>query len=880
MPLDGRDRPRLVLVAAPAGFGKTTALSQWLTTVAALDWRVAWLSLDDGDSEVTRFLTHVVAAVQRVIPEVGLDARALLEAGSSHSVETVLVSVINDLDALVGPTVIALDDYHAIDDPAVHEAMTFFIDNLPPQVVLAMTTRSDPPLPLARLRARDELVELRADDLRFTAEESTDFLNGVMDLDLAPSLVDALSTRTEGWAAGLQLAALSARTHLGAGSDDVAAFVDAFSGSNRFVLDYLVEEVLDRQPDTVRAFLLDTSVVDALTADLADVLTGRSDGQSMLETLERDNVFVVPLDDERRWYRYHHLFADALRARLQSRLDDGGAELHHRASTWLAEHGLLADAIRHSIAGGDPERTADLVELGIADLRRRRANRTLRAWLDAVPDDVARRRPLIATNVAWAHLTDGDVEGVERWLQVAEAGRATASPLAAASGPLATLVREREAEIRSLPAMIAIYRASVAQARGDVQGTVTHASAASSLAGPDDHFLRGAAAGFLGLAAWAAGDLVAAVDRFSEAVSSLGAAGMVADELGGTVVLAAMWTARGRPVEAGRLCEGALAVAATRSGAPLATTGDLHVALAQVRCEHGDLDAAAAHLEVARDLGEPGSLMENQHRWYAAMAALLRARHDFEGAVEMLDRAEPLFLPGFFPDLQPIAATRARVHIAQGRLDEAWSWARAREVSPTDDATYAVEYEQLTLARLLVASGDPATALRIVDAVLADAVTATREGSVIEARIVRALAHHALGDSGSARSDLSAALTSGVPAGFARLFLDEGDPMAELLAAAAAAGPAEVRNLAERLLAGARETQLPRAEGHRAPEGLSEREAEVLRLLATDLSGPEIAGALYISVNTLRTHTKRIYTKLGVNTRLAAVRRAAALGVR
>ena len=307
------------------------------------------MALDPGDADLRLFLTHLVAAIQTAEPEAGVEALALLEAGGTTPTDAVLVSLINDLDVLAGPTVVALDDYHVIDAAAVHEAVTFLLDNLPPQVTLAMTTRADPPLPLSRLRARGELVEVRAADLRFTTDEAEVFLNEVMGLRLEPALVAALEARTEGWAAGLQLAALSARTHAGAGgSGDVAGFVEAFSGSHRFVLDYLVEEVLDRQPDEVRAFLLDTSVLDQLTGGLCDALTGRSDGQPMLETLERENLFVVPLDDERRWYRYHHLFADALRARLAARHADRVGELHAAASRWLAENGLLADAVRHA----------------------------------------------------------------------------------------------------------------------------------------------------------------------------------------------------------------------------------------------------------------------------------------------------------------------------------------------------------------------------------------------------------------------------------------------------------------------------------------------------------------------------------------------------
>src|SRR3954470_8943765 len=436
---DGGEAPRLVLVAAPAGFGKTTLLAQWLAEDEQR--RVAWLALDPGDADLRLFLTQLAAAIQTVEPEAAVDALALLEAGATTPADDVLVSLINDLDVLAGPTVVALDDYHVIDGAAVHQAVTFLLDNLPPQVTLAMTPRADPPLPLSRLRARGELVEVRAADLRFTTDEAEAFLNEVMELQLDPALVAALEARTEGWAAGLQLAALSARTHAGAadGSGDVAGFVEAFSGSHRFVLDYLVEEVLDRRPDEVRAFLLDTSVLEQLTGGLCDAVTGGSDGQTMLETLERENLFVVALDDERRWYRYHQLFADALRARRGA----GVAGLHAAASRWLAGHGLLADAVRHAIASGDHEHTADLIELAVADLRRRRQDRTLRQWLATLPEDVVRRRPLLALYMAWSRLATGDFDAVEAWLDAAEAGLGkTAAP---------TPASDREAELRSIP---------------------------------------------------------------------------------------------------------------------------------------------------------------------------------------------------------------------------------------------------------------------------------------------------------------------------------------------------------------------------------------------------------------------------------------------
>ncbi|MDF2092224.1 LuxR C-terminal-related transcriptional regulator [Knoellia sp. 3-2P3] len=864
------ERPRLVLVSAPAGFGKTTLLCQWLAEADDAP-RVAWLSLDATDNDPRRFLENVVAAlqVQGRLPE----AAELVATGAEAPVEAVLTAVVNDLDLQPGRTLLVLDDYHVIEAPEVHRAVTFLLDHLPPQAGLAVATRADPQLPLPRLRARGELVELRASELRFTTDEAGVFLADVMGLHLDGAQVAALEARTEGWVAGLQLAGLSLR-----GLDDTTEFVEAFTGSHRFVLDYLVEEVLRHQAEPVREFLLDTAVLSQLTGSLCDALTGGHDGSSMLESLERANLFVVALDDDRQWYRYHQLFADALRARLAAERPGHVAVLHRAAGEWYAAHGLPEDAVRHALASGDAGYAADLVEAALPDLRRQRRDRVLREWLTALPGEVVRSRPLLGTYLAWTRLVAGDLDGVEVALGEAELALVASPPAAATGASVATME-----ELRTLPATMAIFRASAAQARGDSDATQRHARSALELAGPEDHMARCGALGFLGLAAWGRGDLEEAVDTFSAAVQSMGAAGDVADQLGSTVVLASMWVARGRPVEARRLLERALATAGRHRGAALATLGDLHVGLADVLIEQGELDAAAEHLRAAKELGESSSLLENRHRWYVAMARLRCAQGEFEAAVELLAEAEPLFLPGFFPDLRPIPAQRARVRIAQGPLADAWEWARDHQVQQVIEPSYLDEYDQLTLVRLLVArhraDGDQDSlheAAQRLDRLVPPATSGGRGGSLVEIGLVQALVADARGDRAAALAHLGPALEAGVPAGYVRLFLDEGEPMTRLLEAAERMPT--TGDHARRLAAAAyREPAV--GPGDAKTEGLSDREMEVLRLLATTLSGPEIAGQLFVSVNTLRTHTKHIFTKLDVNTRRAAVSRAAELGL-
>ena len=886
---------RLTLVSAPAGFGKTTVLSDWLAHLARrqAQVRVGWLSLDDEDNDLARLMTHVVASLNSV--GLGVDTAVLESLHTSSS--TALTELVNDVtrageSASGEGWVLVVDDYHVIEAPEVHEAVAFLLDHLPDHLRLVMATRSDPPLPLARLRSRGQLTEIRAADLRFSASEAQEFLNQAMGLDLTADDVDSLEERTEGWIAGLQLAALSLRGIPERG--DVAGFIEAFTGSNRFVIDYLADEVLARQPAQLRDFLLSTAVLDRLTGPLCDAVTGRADGTQVLEDLERQNLFLVPLDTERSWYRYHHLFADVLRARLRAEHPAQVPSLHQQASAWCAKHDLVTDAVRHALAAEDFERAAYLMEEALPELRRTRQDGVLLAWVRSLPEPAVRRSPTLSILSGWSHMMSGDLDGLESRLDDAEAALAAG----AHDDGLAAAWADTD-DLRTAPATVSVYRASLAQARGDVAGTMRHARRALDLAGPQDHFVRGAGSGFLGLAAWADGDIGEALSTFSAAVSSLHTAGNLVDELDSTVVLADMWVAAGRPSRARRLCERALQTA-TEGGHPyVRATADLHVALAELDLELDELTGAEAHLETARILAERTSISENRHRWFVAMSQVRVAGGNYGTSINLLDQAEALYRHGFYPDVRPIGAMRARVQIAAGDLAAAVGWADDQGVSIGDDADYLREYEHLTLARLLLAQhrveqhtdhaggAHLAAALGLLDRLHAAATDSGRDGSVLEIQVLQALAHHARGDLPAALAALSRALSEAPePANYVRLYLDEGAPMMALLhQAASASEPAgaergeTVRRRACELLHRTQVVEDTERPQQALAETLSQRELDVLRLLDSELTGPEIARELYVTYNTLRTHIKRIFTKLDVKTRTAAVHRARERGL-
>lgn len=859
-------RGRLTLISAPAGFGKTTLLA----SLAREDGNraVAWLSLDAADSDPTAFWTGVVTALRGAMPGVG-DQVASLLAQPRSPIDFMIATLLNEM-AKAGEVLVVLDDYHLADGPEIAEGMTFLVEHLPPNARLVLSTRADPDLPLARWRARGELLELRAADLRFTSDETSTYLSGATSARLTAEQVGVLEDRTEGWIAALQLAAISLRRH-----DDVAGFIAGFAGDDRYVVDYLVEEVLAHQPPGVRDFLLRSAVLDRLCGPLCDAVVGTEDAGRVLADIERANLFLLALDDRRQWYRYHQLFSDVLRARLLAEQPDLVSVLHRRASRWHEEHDLIDEAINHALKAKDFDRAAYLVEMAVPEIRRRRQEAKVHGWLMALPKETVRRRPVLSVFCAALSMLAGDLDAVGSRLDDAERALDAADADGDGGGVIAWA---DTTELRTLPATIAIYRASLAQAHGDVAGTIRHAQVALDLAGPHDHLARGAAAGFLGLSAWADGDVSRALETFGQAVASLHAAGNVIDELSGAVVLADLWRAMGRPSRASELCERALGKAEALGEPMCRAAAELHVALSELDVEAGGLDSARRHLASAHDLVGRTPLTESHFRYFVASALVSGAEGDLEGAMVHLNRAEQLYRPGFFPDVRPIPAIRARVRIRQGRLAAASDWARERDVSATGPAQYLREFDHLTLVRLILAEHrtrpgtDEVTLL--LERLWENAETSGRAGSLLEIAVLTALHHDAQGRRTQALTALAEAFAlAPEPEAHVRLFLDEGEPMVALLRAADQDGLAGAHPRRLLHLAANSHPRLPRAHGCEPPlaDPLSDRELQVLGLLDGDLSGPQIAAALFISPNTLRTHTKHIFTKLGVGSRRAAV---------
>jgi LuxR family maltose regulon positive regulatory protein len=894
---DGLARGR-VLVCAPAGFGKTALLADWARGGGR---PVAWLGLDGGDSDPARFWRYVVAALDRARP--GLAGR--MGPLPSRSFEGLVTALINELAADPGPddVLLILDDYHLVDSGPVHESVAFLLENLPPGLRVVVSGRADPPLPLARLRARSQLAELRAADLRFTSQEAAALLGEAAGPGLSGRAAAALTARTEGWAAGLRLAGLSLRGHA-----DAAGFVAAFSGSHRFVLDYLADEVLDGQPGQVRAFLLETSVLERLSGELCDAVTGRAGSQAMLQDIERAGLFLLPLDEVRGWWRYHHLFADLLRARLQAEQPGRVQALHRAAAAWCDEHDLADDAVRHALATGDTAWAARLIERHVETLLGRSEGATLRRWLSALPAEAVRERPRLCLAQAYGAAQGFQLEALEALLDDAERAFAVSG-----DEPYEDPAGQSVSVLANVPAGIAFLRASLARLRGDTALAASYNQQALAQLGEGDWLMRSFVGWNQAVTDWLGGGLGPAERGLAEVLAELRAADEAVRRAGGepTEVLRAVdggagffagflatrvcydlgevQRARGNLDATQATYRQALEVAG--EGSQTAHTGVAHVGLAQVLYERNKLTAALDHATRGVTLCRQLAFTPPLAAGLAVVARIRHAQGDAAGAVAAMGEAGQAGLsPQVITLLNPVPAQQARLLLAQGDVHAAAQWTAAAGLSPDDDPDYPREPAYLVLARVLLAQNDPGPALTLLQRLLDAAASQGRAGSVIEIQALRALALTARGDHASALAALTEAVTLGRRHGYVRVLADEGAPMRALLAQLTAARPGQ-QHAARRidpgylaaLLAACDQAEAVPPQRRAAPPGLAEpltdRELEVLRLLATGRSNQRIAHDLVVALDTVKKHVTHVLGKLGATNRTEAVARGRELGL-
>jgi len=884
---------RLTLISAPAGFGKTTLLCEW---IASCERPFGWLSLDEGDNDPLRFWAYVVAAL-RMIDEwedsAGSEAEVALGALRSPQpaqASTFITGLINQVGLAQDHFALVLDDYHLITSQAIHDGLAFLLDHLPNKMHLVIATRADPPLPIARLRGRGQLTELRRADLRFTLDEASGFLGRIMGLKLTAADVGALAARTEGWITGLQMAAASMQ-----GREDVSGFVTALTGSHRYILDYLVEEVLQRQPPQVQAFLFLTSVLGRLSAPLCEAIcsvrasasggkevpaelflsqalwggeggaeAAPTDAQSRLDMLDRANLFIVPLDDERRWYRYHRLFRDLLLKRLQQMQPDLVPVLHRRASEWYEQHGLASEAIDHALSGEDYSRAVDLVERCAESTLMRSEVVTLLQWVDKLPDELVRSRPALCLYHAWTLLLAGrPLESIEGRLQHAE-------------------------KAASLRALIAVYR-------GQISRAIEQARLGLEQLTEEDRFLRGLATWIMGLVQLADGDLEAGSQALDEVVRMSREMGNVMFASAALSHVAKLQKRRGQLQQAKATYERALALATDTLGRPVPIAGEALMGLGELWREWNDLETATSYLTQGIELSRGWSEV-SAFDGYIPLARVRQARGDENGAWDAVREAQQLALKTDSTELDDLAVDMfaALLSTAQGDVEAAMRWAEERGVG-TDAAggdpesretflnAHLRKYERLVLARALIKQDRPGEALAVLEQLLPRMEGQGRTDLVIEIQVLRALAAQAQGSIERALGALESALSLAEPGGYVRMFVDEGEPMARLLHQAAARGIAP--EYSGRLLAA---FELQRIDqGLKAPTGpssplvepLSPREVEVLKLLAAGLSNKEIAERLVIAVGTVKKHLKNIYGKLGVHSRTMAVARGRDVGL-
>jgi LuxR family maltose regulon positive regulatory protein len=846
-------------------------LSEWRAGLG-IEYPLAWLSLDAGDNNLARFLTYVSAALETLAPGLAQDLVSQLQLPELPPMEALVTALINGVNAFPQDFALALDDCHAITDPGIHAALAYLLDYLPPKMHLVLLTRADPPIHLAKLRVRGDMLELRTDDLRFSSEEATLFLNDLMDLKLSGENINALSQRTEGWIVGLQMAALSMQ-----GKKDATDFIRAFTGSHRYILDFLSEEVLSHQPEPVQKFLLQTSVLNRLSGPLCDAVLGEMQNSAqLLVELERKNLFLIPLDDERQWYRYHHLFSDLLFQYLKQTEPTKINVLYERAATWLKENGYLENAVGYALKAQNYDLATRLMLQIKNSLWNRGEVHMLLNWFNTLPEDLVRSQPELCIAYAGCLVLLGYFDATEKWLQSVEAGL---DPMTASELP-AVIWRQK----------VLIYRSVNARYHGDYVAAIALGQSGLDKTPSTQVRDRGSALLFLGQAHFYAGNTDIAEQVFNDAVQAFQASGHTMAGLNARYYLAQIRVLQGRLHEASEIYQQAIEFI-SRQGTTV-YSGVEYVGLGDLKREWNQLDAAAMEIQQGLELAEAGDFIFSLTEVYLARIRLAISQKDWEAGERTIQKAGQVArrCPTSV-EIEHFRTWQARLQLAQGNLAEAEAWAETFEaemqgVEITGPFDLLHEFRQLTLARVWLAQGKTDQAAALLERIRSAAEAAGRGGRALEAQMLQALADLAADKERQAIENVSQVLAQAEPEGYVRLFLDEGAPMVKLLYKVSTQTKGGARDYAGRLLAAYHQeeaeqmTPLPQAlPGHPLVEPLSKREIEVLRLIADGCSNKEIANKLVISIGTAKRHTTNIFTKLVVKNRMEAVAIARQLGL-
>lgn len=892
---DGLDK-KLTLISAPAGFGKTTLVSHWLENlredkeIHSHSIQVAWLSLDEDDNDPVRFLTYFITAfnqIKEIDADIGQGALSMLQSPQPPPANTVLISLINDLATISEKVIFVLDDYHLIQAQIIHQALVFLLENLPPQLHLVIATRQDPPLFLSRLRAQDQITELRAADLRFTSIEAADFLNQVMGLNLSSGDIAELESRTEGWIAGLQLAAISMQRR-----KDRTGFIKSFTGGHRLVLDFLIEEVLRLQPKSTQNFLLQTAVLDRMTDSLCNVITGQENSQEILEMLDHANLFIVTLDDERRWFRYHHLFADLLRQRLRQTQPENVSTLHTRASKWYERNGLVDEAIEHALRAEDFERTAQLIEERGDAIWRRGEHAKLKRWLIDLPDELVFSRPQLCIYRAWYLFASGQQHEAEVFLETAElADDSTTTPFTEAdpkkgaegSGTNRLMLRGR----------VAAIRAFMAGFLGDAPAIIQYSKRALDDLPEEDLTWRSTAAVALGDGYGMEGDMNLAYRARLDASEVCKEAGNIYFLMVANSKLAMTLREQGRLEETVKLCELQIQIAKENGLSKSGVAGGLLAIWGEVLAELNDLDGAIHLAKNGAEMTLPSGPLAALGWSHLCLLRILFSCGDLQGMEDLIQKVEEINRKSEIPPWisKQVTIWQTRLWLVKNKLQAASQQAEASGIisagiSPDQlpETNFFTLIEYIVLARTLIAQERLDDAIRLLQWLFEQAEIRGRTSKEIEILLLQALAFQARGDTNQAVDNLERALTLAEPEGFVRIFVDEGPPMARLLYETLRREVA--LDYVSRLLQAfpideSEHIGLPDTQSSESGyiEPLSEREIEVLQLIAKGLTNPEIATRLILSLYTVKTHARNIYSKLGVNNRIQAVDKAKTLGI-